>query len=333
MHIAQVNVARALEPLDSPLLAGFVAALAPVNALADAAPGFVWRLQTEDGDATAVRIGDDPRVIVNLSVWASLEALWAFVYGGPHVGVMQRRRGWFERPVETHLALWWVPAGTDADRRRGGRAPRRAPAQRARPGCVRLQAPVHAGRPAARPRGASHPAGRLRLSLTASPGTRSRAARTRAATVSGVGAAQGVERVDERADPRRHHEEIPGRIGARVPVGVRRAPRHDHGASGRDVDVPVARSHDERTLEDIPALVVGTVHVERCDVPRRIAAAARILPLRDHDLRVRGRHEAAGQVGREGVVRRHSVEMKTLFSSVLCSSACIPSSLPTPDCL
>jgi hypothetical protein len=111
MHIAQVNVARALEPLDSPLLAGFVAALAPVNALADAAPGFVWRLQTEDGDATAVRIDDDPRVIVNLSVWASLEALWAFVYGSAHVGVMQRRRGWFERPVETHLALWWVPAG------------------------------------------------------------------------------------------------------------------------------------------------------------------------------------------------------------------------------
>ena len=112
MHIAQVNVTRALEPLDSPLLADFVAALAPVNALADAAPGFVWRLQTEDGDATAVRIDDDPRVIVNLSVWESLEALWAFVYGGRHVGVMQRRRQWFERPVETHLALWWVAAGT-----------------------------------------------------------------------------------------------------------------------------------------------------------------------------------------------------------------------------
>ncbi len=112
MHIAQVNVARALEPLDSPLLADFVAALAPVNALADASPGFVWRLQTEDGDATAVRSDDDPQVIVNLSVWASLEALWAFVYGGPHVGVMQRRRAWFERPVETHLALWWIPPGT-----------------------------------------------------------------------------------------------------------------------------------------------------------------------------------------------------------------------------
>jgi hypothetical protein len=111
MHIAQVNVARALEPLDSPLLADFVAALAPVNALADGAPGFVWRLQTEDGDATAVRIDADAQMIVNLSVWTSLEALWAFVYGSAHVGVMQRRRTWFERPAETHLALWWVPAG------------------------------------------------------------------------------------------------------------------------------------------------------------------------------------------------------------------------------
>jgi hypothetical protein len=115
MHIAQVNVARALEPLDSPLLRDFVAALAPVNALADAAPGFVWRLQTEAGDATAVRIGADSLVIVNLSVWASLEALWAFVYASSHVGVMQRRRTWFERPAQAHLALWWVRAGETPD--------------------------------------------------------------------------------------------------------------------------------------------------------------------------------------------------------------------------
>jgi hypothetical protein len=111
MHIAQVNVSRALEPLDSPLLRDFMAALAPVNALADAAPGFVWRLQTEDGDATAVRIDADPLVIVNFSVWTSLEALWAFVYGSAHVGVMQRRRTWFERPAEAHMALWWAPPG------------------------------------------------------------------------------------------------------------------------------------------------------------------------------------------------------------------------------
>jgi Domain of unknown function (DUF3291) len=112
MHIAQVNVSRALEPLDSPLLHDFMTALGPVNALADAAPGFVWRLQTEDGDATAVRVDADPRVIVNLSVWESIEALWAFVYASAHVGVMQRRRTWFERPAQSHMTMWWLPAGT-----------------------------------------------------------------------------------------------------------------------------------------------------------------------------------------------------------------------------
>jgi hypothetical protein len=111
MHVAQVNVARALEPLDSPLLHDFMDALAPVNALADAAPGFVWRLKSDQGDATSIRIGADPLVIVNLSVWASLEALWAFVYASAHVGVMQRRRTWFERPAEAHQAIWWVPPG------------------------------------------------------------------------------------------------------------------------------------------------------------------------------------------------------------------------------
>jgi hypothetical protein len=109
-HLAQVNVARPLAPLDTPLLADFMAALEPVNARADVAPGFVWRLQTEDGDATALRIGDD-RTMVNMSVWTSLEALRAFVYDDPgHRAVMRRRREWFER-LDLVLALWWVPAG------------------------------------------------------------------------------------------------------------------------------------------------------------------------------------------------------------------------------
>jgi len=109
-HLAQVNVARPLAPLDTPVLADFMAALAPVNARADAAPGFVWRLQTEDGDATALRIGDD-RTLVNMSVWESLEELRAFVYDDPgHRAVMRRRREWFER-LDLVLALWWMPAG------------------------------------------------------------------------------------------------------------------------------------------------------------------------------------------------------------------------------
>src|SRR3954451_152203 len=110
-HLAQLNIALPVEPLDAPALAEFVAALEPVNAAADAAPGFVWRLQTEDGDATGVRAFGDDRLIVNLSVWESLEALRAFVYGDvTHLAVLRRRREWFDR-LESFLVLWWVPAG------------------------------------------------------------------------------------------------------------------------------------------------------------------------------------------------------------------------------
>jgi heme-degrading monooxygenase HmoA len=111
-HLAQVNLATLRAPLDSPELAGFVAQLEPVNALADQSPGFVWRLQTEDGDATAIRPFEDDRVMVNLSVWASLEALRAFVYASRHLDVMRQRRAWFHRMPDPFMALWWVPAGT-----------------------------------------------------------------------------------------------------------------------------------------------------------------------------------------------------------------------------
>ena len=103
-HVAQVNVARVLAPLDSPALRGFVEGLEPINALADRSPGFVWRLQTEAGDATAIRPYDDDRVMVNLSVWGSLPALWDFVYLSRHLDLMRRRREWFER-IEPYLAL------------------------------------------------------------------------------------------------------------------------------------------------------------------------------------------------------------------------------------
>lgn len=110
-HVAQVNVARVLAPLDSPRLRDFMDGLAPVNALADRSPGFVWRLQTESGDATAIRPYEDDLVMVNLSVWRSLGELWDFVYVSRHLDYMRRRREWFER-LDPYLALWWVPAGT-----------------------------------------------------------------------------------------------------------------------------------------------------------------------------------------------------------------------------
>jgi hypothetical protein len=115
VQLAQVNVARPRAPLASAELADFVAALAPVNALADTAHGFVWRLQDEDGDATAIPVLGDPGLIVNLSVWESLDVLRAFVYNGRHLEVMRRRRDWFARMAETYQALWWVPAGHRPD--------------------------------------------------------------------------------------------------------------------------------------------------------------------------------------------------------------------------
>lgn len=111
-HLAQVNIALPREPLDAPLLADFVASLAPVNAAADTAAGFVWRLATEDGDATAIRAFGDERLVVNLSVWDSLESLRNFVYAqSAHRAVLARRREWFERLGSSSVVLWWVSAG------------------------------------------------------------------------------------------------------------------------------------------------------------------------------------------------------------------------------
>jgi hypothetical protein len=111
-HLAQVNIGRFRAPIDSQLMEGFRTQLDPINALADATPGFVWRLQTEDGNATAIRPyeGDD-LMAINMSVWESLEALQQFVYKSGHVGVLRGRKQWFE-PLDTPiLALWWIPAG------------------------------------------------------------------------------------------------------------------------------------------------------------------------------------------------------------------------------
>lgn len=110
-QLAQVNIARMLAPLTDPIMAGFVARLDDINSLADNRSGFVWRLQTEEGDATALRPYDDDRILVNLSVWACLDDLFAFVYKSQHQDVKRQRRQWFERFDGHFLALWWIPAG------------------------------------------------------------------------------------------------------------------------------------------------------------------------------------------------------------------------------
>jgi hypothetical protein len=113
--LAQVNIALPREPLDSLLLADFLAALGPVNALAESSPGFVWRLQSEGGDATSLRGFGDDRILVNMSTWESLDAVADFVFKSAHSEVMRARRKWFVPMKEIYAALWWVPAGHRPD--------------------------------------------------------------------------------------------------------------------------------------------------------------------------------------------------------------------------
>ncbi len=110
-HIAQVNIGRARAPIDDPLMAGFVDRLDDINALADASPGFVWRLKTEAGDATSLQPYDDDRILINMSVWESPEHLKHYVYRTAHAEVMRQRKQWFERFGDVYMALWWIAPG------------------------------------------------------------------------------------------------------------------------------------------------------------------------------------------------------------------------------
>ena len=110
-HLAQINIARMLAPIDDPIMEEFVAQLPPINALAEESLGFVWRLQSDGGDATSIKVYEDDMVIINLTVWESLEALRQYVYKSAHSNVMRDRRRWFEKFDGPYYALWWVPAG------------------------------------------------------------------------------------------------------------------------------------------------------------------------------------------------------------------------------
>ena len=111
-HLAQANIGRFRAPLDDPIMEGFRTQLDPVNALADRSPGFVWRLQTEDGNATAIRPYDgDNLMAINMSVWESLESLQQFVYKSGHVETLRARKQWFEPIDGPILVLWWIPVG------------------------------------------------------------------------------------------------------------------------------------------------------------------------------------------------------------------------------
>ncbi len=114
-QLAQINIGRMRAPVEDELMIGFASRLDEINSLADISPGFVWRLQTDEGDATALRVFDDPLILINLTVWEDLQSLRNFVYRSQHRELLQGRADWFLPTDGPILALWWVPAGHRPD--------------------------------------------------------------------------------------------------------------------------------------------------------------------------------------------------------------------------
>ena len=112
-HLAQLNIAKMLAPIDDPLMQEFVNNLEKVNGIADGSPGFVWRLETDEGDATAIRVFDNDMLLVNMSVWQSIDDLKSFVYGSFHKEILKRKKEWFDKFEGAYQVMWWVKPGTE----------------------------------------------------------------------------------------------------------------------------------------------------------------------------------------------------------------------------
>jgi len=110
-HLAQINIAQAKDEMDSEVMKGFVERLDEINALAEASPGFIWRLQDESGNASEIQVFDDPLLLINMSVWRDIDSLKHYVYRSAHVDLLRDRDAWFNKTVQAHQALWWIPAG------------------------------------------------------------------------------------------------------------------------------------------------------------------------------------------------------------------------------
>ena len=110
-QLAQINVAQAKAEMDSEIMQGFTSRLDEINAIADSSQGFIWRLQTEEGDATSIRVFNNPLLLVNMSVWEGINSLKAFVYKSLHVELIRDRDAWFDKMESMHQALWWIPKG------------------------------------------------------------------------------------------------------------------------------------------------------------------------------------------------------------------------------
>jgi hypothetical protein len=111
MHLAQLNIAKPKFHLEAPEIADFVNNLDPINAIAESSPGFIWRLQDESGDATNIQAFDDPEIIVNMSVWESVDSLKGFMFKTHHIDFLKRKKEWFYPLDEAAYVLWWIPQG------------------------------------------------------------------------------------------------------------------------------------------------------------------------------------------------------------------------------
>jgi hypothetical protein len=114
-HLAQLNIAKMKADIDDPIMRDFVDKLEDVNSIADNSPGFVWRLQTDTGDATDLRVFEDNMLLVNMSVWESVEDLKTFVYETFHLEILKRKKEWFDKFDGVYQVMWWVKAGRIPD--------------------------------------------------------------------------------------------------------------------------------------------------------------------------------------------------------------------------
>ncbi|GAC13469.1 DUF3291 domain-containing protein [Aliiglaciecola lipolytica] len=110
-HLAQLNIGKALDSIDSELMQEFAQGLDPINQIAEQSMGFIWRLKDESGNATDIHYFDDPNMLVNLSVWEDVESLKFFMFKTHHMDFLKQRKKWFETDLQDTYVLWWIPAG------------------------------------------------------------------------------------------------------------------------------------------------------------------------------------------------------------------------------
>lgn len=108
-HLAQVNIGKIVAPMNSPQMAGFAENLDKINALAEHSEGFIWRLKDDTNNATSIKVFEDDFMLINMSVWENIDFLYRYVYQSAHVEYLKRRKEWFEKISEMHMALWYIP--------------------------------------------------------------------------------------------------------------------------------------------------------------------------------------------------------------------------------